>query len=179
MKTAPDDPVRPLEWTLRGRSVADRINPGYDHVMDNRCLEETAVRDLTEPAFSSDGQRWEALLNRDRRADGAFLYAFKSTGVYCRPSCSSRLPNRENVVFFTGSSAAEAAGFRPCKRCSPRGPSVRLKQTCCRHSLSPRRPERWGPWGLSVGWRAQAAALGTGSEGINRPHVRDAMARSR
>jgi len=83
------------------------------------------VRDLTEPAFSSDGQRWKALLHRDQRADGVFLYAVRSTGVYCRPTCSSRLPKRENVTFFTSSAAAEAAGFRPCKRCSPRDASAR------------------------------------------------------
>ena len=83
------------------------------------------MRDLTDPAFSSDGQRWKAILARDQRADGAFLYAVRSTGVYCRPTCSSRLPQRENVVFFTSSSAAEAAGFRPCKRCSPRDASAR------------------------------------------------------
>jgi AraC family transcriptional regulator of adaptative response/methylated-DNA-[protein]-cysteine methyltransferase len=125
VKTAPDEPARPLEWTLRGRSVADRVSPGYDHNMDNRCLGEIAVRDLSEPAFSSDAQRWNALLNRDQRADGAFLYAVRSTGVYCRPTCSSRLPKRENIVFFTSFSAAEEAGFRPCKRCSPRDASAR------------------------------------------------------
>jgi AraC family transcriptional regulator of adaptative response/methylated-DNA-[protein]-cysteine methyltransferase len=124
MKTAPDEPVRPLDWGLRDRSVADRNKPGYDHSTDSRCLGEIAVRDSTEPAFSSEGQRWEALLNRDQRADGAFLYAVRSTGVYCRPTCSSRRPKRENVVFFANFSAAEAAGFRPCKRCSPRDASA-------------------------------------------------------
>lgn len=83
------------------------------------------MRDLADSAFSSDGQRWKALLHREQRAEGAFLYAVKSTGVYCRPTCPSRLPKRDNVVFFTSSSAAEAAGFRPCKRCSPRDPSAR------------------------------------------------------
>jgi AraC family transcriptional regulator, regulatory protein of adaptative response / methylated-DNA-[protein]-cysteine methyltransferase len=91
----------------------------------NKHLGEIAVRDLTDLAFSSDEQRWQALLHRDQRADGAFLYAVRSTAVYCRPTCSSRLPNRENVVFFTSSSAAEEAGFRPCKRCSPREASAR------------------------------------------------------
>ena len=86
------------------------------------------MRDLADPAFSSHGQRWKALLNRDQRADGAFLYAVKSTGVYCRPTCSSRLPNRENVLFFTSCSEAEAAGFRPCKRCSPEESSAREHQ---------------------------------------------------
>ena len=83
------------------------------------------MRDVANSAFSSDGQRWKALLHREQRADGAFLYAVKSTGVYCRPTCPSRLPKRENVVFFTSFPAAEAAGFRPCKRCSPRDTSAR------------------------------------------------------
>ena len=48
-----------------------------------------------------------------------FVYAVATTGIYCRPGCSSRLPNRENVRFFETWRAAEGAGFRPCKRCSP------------------------------------------------------------
>src|SRR5437660_2201478 len=62
---------------------------------------------------------WKALTGRDARADGAFFYAVRSTGVYCRPSCASRLPRRENVAFYETTAAAEAGGFRPCKRCRP------------------------------------------------------------
>ncbi len=64
-------------------------------------------------------QCWAALVSRDGSADGAFVYAVRTTGVYCRPGCASRMPRRENVAFYEGPAAAEAAGFRPCKRCRP------------------------------------------------------------
>lgn len=65
--------------------------------------------------------RWQAVLTRDASQDGAFVYAVQSTGIYCRPTCPSRRPRRENVQFFGAPAEAEAAGFRPCKRCDPRG----------------------------------------------------------
>jgi AraC family transcriptional regulator of adaptative response/methylated-DNA-[protein]-cysteine methyltransferase len=71
--------------------------------------------------FSRDSDRWRAVQQNDAAADGQFYYAVRSTGIYCRPSCPSRLPQRENVRFFHTPEAAEAAGFRPCKRCSPNG----------------------------------------------------------
>ena len=64
-------------------------------------------------------QCWAALASRDTSADGAFVYAVRTTGVYCRPGCASRMPRRENVAFYPDPAAAEAAGFRPCKRCRP------------------------------------------------------------
>jgi AraC family transcriptional regulator of adaptative response/methylated-DNA-[protein]-cysteine methyltransferase len=70
-------------------------------------------------SFRNDDVRWEAVRRRDRAADGAFYYAVRTTGVYCRPSCSARQPRRENVEFHATPAAAEAAGFRPCKRCKP------------------------------------------------------------
>ncbi len=62
---------------------------------------------------------WQAVASRDRSADGTFYYAVRTTGVYCRPSCASRLPRRENVSFHESCADAEAAGFRACKRCRP------------------------------------------------------------
>ncbi|WP_435007937.1 bifunctional DNA-binding transcriptional regulator/O6-methylguanine-DNA methyltransferase Ada [Tundrisphaera lichenicola] len=62
---------------------------------------------------------WDAVVRRDRRAIGDFVYAVKTTGIYCRPSCGSRLPNRENVGFFAIPEQAERAGFRACRRCKP------------------------------------------------------------
>lgn len=62
---------------------------------------------------------WDAVAARDRTLDGVFFYAVMSTGIYCRPSCPSKRPRRENVVFFRAREAAERAGFRPCKRCKP------------------------------------------------------------
>lgn len=63
--------------------------------------------------------RWTAVLSRDRRADGRFFYAVTSTGVFCRPSCPSRRPRPDRVRYFDSPAAAEAAGFRPCRRCRP------------------------------------------------------------
>lgn len=62
---------------------------------------------------------WEAVLGRNRGYDGAFVYAVRSTGVYCRPSCPSRRPARRHVTFFATPDAAERAGYRACRRCRP------------------------------------------------------------
>lgn len=72
----------------------------------------------------SEPGRWQALVARDPQTDGAFVYAVSTTGIYCRPTCPSRLPNRENVAFFDTWQAAEQAGFRPCKRCTPHLPNA-------------------------------------------------------
>lgn len=69
--------------------------------------------------FLTDDFRWQAVVDRDQTADGEFFYAVATTGVYCRPTCPSRLPLRKNVRFHATRQAAEAAGFRPCKRCRP------------------------------------------------------------
>ncbi len=66
--------------------------------------------------------RWKAVLERDRSYDGAFYYAVRTTGIYCRPTCPARRPKRENVEFFDSSSEAEAAGYRACHRCHPASP---------------------------------------------------------
>jgi AraC family transcriptional regulator of adaptative response/methylated-DNA-[protein]-cysteine methyltransferase len=71
-------------------------------------------------ALSLDDERWQAVLERDRRRDGEFVFAVRSTGIYCRPSCPARRPRRENVHFFADPKAAERAGFRACRRCRPR-----------------------------------------------------------
>jgi AraC family transcriptional regulator of adaptative response/methylated-DNA-[protein]-cysteine methyltransferase len=63
--------------------------------------------------------RWQAVVARDRSKDGQFFYSVKSTGVYCRPSCAARLAKPRNVAFHASCADAEAAGFRPCKRCKP------------------------------------------------------------
>jgi AraC family transcriptional regulator of adaptative response/methylated-DNA-[protein]-cysteine methyltransferase len=75
-----------------------------------------AMKDLLD----ADDMRWAAVLGRDAGADGSFVYAVRTTGVYCRPTCPSRRPRRESVAFFPGPDAAEVAGFRECRRCRPR-----------------------------------------------------------
>lgn len=66
---------------------------------------------------------WQALCERDARCDGQFVFAVRSTRIYCRPSCPARRPRRDNVSFHADAASAEAAGYRPCKRCSPHGQS--------------------------------------------------------
>jgi len=65
------------------------------------------------------GKAWQQVLARDASADGQFFYGVKSTGIYCKPSCPSRRPERKNVSFYPTQAAAEAAGFRACLRCEP------------------------------------------------------------
>ena len=67
----------------------------------------------------TEEEMWRAASESDAAFDGAFFYAVQSTGVFCRPSCKSRGPNRENVLFYKTAADAHAAGFRPCKRCRP------------------------------------------------------------
>ncbi len=73
----------------------------------------------TRAELHDDAGRWVATVQRDARYDGAFVYAVRSTGIYCRPSCPSRRPGRDQVRFFDDCAGAEAAGFRPCRRCRP------------------------------------------------------------
>ncbi len=83
-------------------------------------------------------ERWQAVIRRDSRYDGRFVYGVRSTGVYCRPVCAARRPSPENVVFFPDAAQAEQAGFRPCLRCRPNGiprqeRHLELVQRICRH----------------------------------------------
>jgi AraC family transcriptional regulator, regulatory protein of adaptative response / methylated-DNA-[protein]-cysteine methyltransferase len=96
--------------------------------IDITCLSGTIMNSTAHPTdiendahWLSDDDRWAAVSRREPQADGVFFYAVKTTGVFCRPSCASRQPRRENVAFFTDAAAARAAGFRDCKRCQPGG----------------------------------------------------------
>src|SRR5690348_341602 len=91
----------------------------------------------TRQAVSPDDNFWRLVQAHDRTADGAFVYAVRSTGIYCRPSCPSRRPRRAQVRFFALPEAAERAGFRECQRCKPRtvgsrDPKVSLVARVCR-----------------------------------------------
>jgi AraC family transcriptional regulator of adaptative response/methylated-DNA-[protein]-cysteine methyltransferase len=79
-----------------------------------------------------ENDKWQAVKNNNADYDGSFIYAVKTTGIYCRPSCNSRLPKRENVDYFSTSSDAETAGYRPCKRCfvSQADAEAIVKQAC-------------------------------------------------
>jgi AraC family transcriptional regulator of adaptative response/methylated-DNA-[protein]-cysteine methyltransferase len=62
---------------------------------------------------------WQAVRTRDARFNGAFVFAVRTTGIFCKPSCTARAAKRENVVFFDAIAAARNAGFRACLRCKP------------------------------------------------------------
>lgn len=75
-------------------------------------------------ASALDDARWTAVMARDAAFDGSFFYSVATTGIYCRPSCAARRPKRVHVRFHDSEREAEAAGFRPCKRCKPGAPSL-------------------------------------------------------
>ena len=81
-------------------------------------MTETRQAD-TARAPARDEERWQAVKRRDPALDGTFLFAVRTTGIYCRPSCASRPAKRENVLFFSTVAEAEKAGYRACKRCRP------------------------------------------------------------
>lgn len=85
--------------------------------------------------LAKDDEKWRAVVERDETKDGLFVFAVRSTGIYCKPSCPARHPNLEHVVFFSQPDEAERSGFRACKRCRPREarPSARaelIQRTC-------------------------------------------------
>ena len=87
-------------------------------------------------ASSPNADFWGAVLARDASRDGSFVFAVRSTGIYCRPSCPARRPAVEQVRFFQLPEAAEQAGFRACRRCHPRraranDPQVELVRRIC------------------------------------------------
>jgi len=90
-----------------------------------------------EMAPITEDSRWQAVLARDNGSDGKFVFAVSSTGVYCRPSCPSKRPRRENVTFFRWPQEAEGAGFRECLRCRPKSvsgnPRQELIKSVCRY----------------------------------------------
>src|SRR5262245_5614061 len=91
----------------------------------------------TLPETNADQELWRAVQTRDAGYDGLIYYGVRTTGVYCRPSCASRRPKRENVLFFALPEAARQAGFRACLRCRPddaviRDPQAELTQSLCR-----------------------------------------------
>src|SRR2546428_4994338 len=79
----------------------------------------TAMTAIHPTEKLNDTARWNAVVAHNRDADGLFVYAVHSTGVYCRPSCPSRRPRRHRVSFYETTAAARQAGFRACRRCHP------------------------------------------------------------
>jgi AraC family transcriptional regulator of adaptative response/methylated-DNA-[protein]-cysteine methyltransferase len=84
--------------------------------------------------LNKTNQKWTMVMARDAKADGVFVYAVKSTGVFCRPSCPSRRPRREVVEFFDSPAQAQNAGYRACRRCQPgmRPAQLEKVESACR-----------------------------------------------
>lgn len=87
--------------------------------------------------MAAPSEMWNAVLARDNANDGRFVFAVRSTGIYCRPSCPARRPRREQVQFFLLPEAAERSGFRACRRCKPRtiplaDPALEVISQVCR-----------------------------------------------
>jgi AraC family transcriptional regulator of adaptative response/methylated-DNA-[protein]-cysteine methyltransferase len=106
-------------------------------MMDMHLAREHHAGRLPSMTATEKDPRWAAIVRRDRAFDGAFVYAVHTTGVYCRPSCPSRLARPANVAFHGTCEAAEKAGFRPCRRCRPNEASLAeqhaaLIATACR-----------------------------------------------
>ena len=94
--------------------------------------------------------KWQQVLARDARQDGRFVFAVRTTGVFCRPSCPSRRPRRDSVEFFAGPREAERAGYRACLRCKPTRFPSRRSMYCGRGNCSTTLKE-------SSRWRSSAS----------------------
>jgi AraC family transcriptional regulator, regulatory protein of adaptative response / methylated-DNA-[protein]-cysteine methyltransferase len=92
---------------------------GVDGYKKETTMETIAAVRAYSGLVTEQDPRWLAVVARDKSADGTFYYSVRTTGVYCLPSCASRLANPKNVSFHLAREEAERAGFRPCKRCKP------------------------------------------------------------
>src|SRR3954469_14479974 len=79
----------------------------------------TLQSELFMATATTNEQRWQAVLARDTRHDGKFFYGVTTTGIFCRPTCPSRRPSQQNIVFFDDTQQAAHSGYRPCMRCRP------------------------------------------------------------
>lgn len=103
------------------------IGVTIDPVRSEICSKMTATLTIPpKPALPSvaDDPRWARIVARDKTADGHLWYSVATTGVYCRPSCPSRIANPKNVQLHDSLESAKTTGFRPCRRCHPDGPSI-------------------------------------------------------
>lgn len=113
-------------------------------------------RTVKNSAYETDDARWRAVQTRDAGADGHFVYAVRTTGIYCRASSPARLPRRENVEFFASAAAAEAAGYRPSRRAESDRTAVAAKhaalvERACRLIESPESPPSLAALAAQVG----------------------------
>jgi len=94
--------------------------------MMSQMLVTSLESGFVKSGLGSEEQLWQAVLSRDSASDGRFVFAVRSTMIYCKPSCPSRRAARERVKFFELPVQAEAEGYRACLRCNPREVSVKV-----------------------------------------------------
>jgi AraC family transcriptional regulator, regulatory protein of adaptative response / methylated-DNA-[protein]-cysteine methyltransferase len=99
------------------------ISPAPEKKYTKMTVTLPKILKLAPPSVADD-PRWARIVVRDKTADGHFWYSVSTTGVYCRPSCHSRIANPKNVQLHDSLESARATGFRPCRRCNPDGPSI-------------------------------------------------------
>lgn len=104
---------------IRQRMMADRPRPGGDPDANAAASADASIDTWPDARFVSDDSRWQAVITRHKAAVGHFVYAVRTTAIYCRPTCPSKRPKRGNVLFFVTASEAAKAGFRACRRCHP------------------------------------------------------------
>jgi len=116
----PRKPVagQPATGGTKGGKTAERRKASFGSG-DPASLARESGREAELPGEPAGEEQWKAILRNDAAWNGRFFYAVRSTGIYCRPSCGSRVPRRENVRIFRTAEEAEGSGFRPCKRCKP------------------------------------------------------------
>ena len=125
-----------MKFDRKDRSAEAVGRPYVSGMEDARISAMPRTAGKARSRTSADDRRWAAVVARDKRADGTFITAVKTTGIYCRPSCTARRPLRENVSFYATCAEAEAAGFRACKRCKPNAPigdgehTAKIAQAC-------------------------------------------------
>jgi methylphosphotriester-DNA--protein-cysteine methyltransferase len=131
-----------IAWSELERAV--ELYAGLARSFD--VVSRDARRRLIRQAVVMSTQLWRAVLDRDPNADGLFVYAVRSTKIYCRPTCASRRPRRDRVEFFPAAAMAEAAGYRACRRCHPErafeGPAAlaRVRHACRAIARQPAAP---------------------------------------
>ena len=112
-----------------------------------------------ESSASTADAAWRAVAARDASADGRVFYAVTSTGIYCRPSCPSRRPRRENVRFFSSARAAQAEGFRACRRCRPDEQTRAAASVARAKEILDRHADSGAEGGVSLGELAAAVDM--------------------
>jgi AraC family transcriptional regulator of adaptative response / methylphosphotriester-DNA alkyltransferase methyltransferase len=90
--------------------MPDSINNGFQESHDHGILDDVDMM---------TNEKWQAIIDNDASYNNQFFYAVKTTGIFCKPSCKSRIPKKENVRIFLNAEQALHANFRPCKRCKP------------------------------------------------------------